>query len=108
MIHSRDADPPHYSCGMTARADQLQQEIVRRPRLVWRRDEEGEAGLNRCTRAAAAVALALACQAGTAQPADPIPVIAGPLLGPVASEHRAAIAGAVIPYRAVFREYELK
>lgn len=42
------------------------------------------------------------------QRADPVPEVAGPILGPVVSEHRATIGGRSIPYRAIFREYELK
>lgn len=59
-------------------------------------------------KAGAALALLLAGQAGTAQRADPIPTIAGPIVGPVTSEHRATVNGTAIPYRAIFREYELK
>lgn len=54
------------------------------------------------------VMAALAATApASAQRADPIPEIAGPVIGPVPSEHRAAIAGRTIPYRAEFREYAL-
>ena len=50
----------------------------------------------------------LGASLAAAQRADPVPEIAGPLIGPVASEHRATVNGVSIPYRATFREYELK
>ena len=53
-------------------------------------------------------ALCLWAPPAAAQRADPVPVVAGPLLGPVTTEHRAAINGASVPYRASFREYELR
>ena len=42
-----------------------------------------------------------------AQHRDAVPVFAGPLLGPVATEHHVSLGGRTIPYRAVFREYPL-
>jgi carboxypeptidase C (cathepsin A) len=38
---------------------------------------------------------------------EPVPVVTGPLLGPTVTEHRIAIGGQTIPYRATFREYAL-
>ena len=52
-----------------------------------------------------AVALGAAPAAG--QRMDPVPTVAGPLIGPVTSAHRIAIDGVEIPYRALFREYPL-
>ena len=60
------------------------------------------------TKTLALFALSFAASVAAAQRADPVPVVAGPLLGPVTTEHRAAINGASIPYLATFREYELK
>ena len=54
-----------------------------------------------------ALALGIAASA-SAQRADPIPEVAGPLLGPVSTEHSAAINGGQVAYRAIFREHELK
>jgi len=39
---------------------------------------------------------------------DPIPEIAGPLIGPVESRHEVEIGEETIPYRAIFQEYALK
>src|SRR4051812_16752260 len=68
--------------------------------------EKGEEMKIRRTATLLAASLFLASGA-SAQHRDPVPVVAGPLLGPVATEHRIAIAGQPIPYRAVFREYPL-
>ena len=57
--------------------------------------------------AISAAAAALCALPAVAQRGDPVPEVGGPLLGPIATEHRAAIAGTTIPYRAVFREYAL-
>ena len=64
--------------------------------------------MSKWIRAGAALALRWRASPASAQRADPVPTVAGPIVGPVASEHRATINGASIPYRAIFREYELK
>jgi carboxypeptidase C (cathepsin A) len=48
-----------------------------------------------------------AAPAASAQRMDPVPTVAGPILGPVESDHEAMIAGAPLRYRSVFREYAL-
>lgn len=53
------------------------------------------------------LALLLWSPLALAQRADPIPVIEGPLIGPVEREHRATIGGAPVRYRSIFREYAL-
>jgi carboxypeptidase C (cathepsin A) len=53
------------------------------------------------------LAAALGGAPAAAQRMDPVPALAGPLLGPVDSAHRIAIGGVETPYRAQFREYPL-
>lgn len=50
---------------------------------------------------------ALGTAPAAGQRMDPVPIVAGPLIGPVTSTHRIEIGGAEIPYRALFREYPL-
>jgi carboxypeptidase C (cathepsin A) len=52
-------------------------------------------------------ALAISGHAGAAQRADPVPEVAGPILGPVITTHRIELDGRTVPYRAIFREYPL-
>ena len=51
---------------------------------------------------------ALVSAPASSQRADPVPEVPGPLVGPIASDHGITVAGSEIPYRAVFREYELR
>lgn len=50
----------------------------------------------------------IACgQAAAAQHADPIPIVDGPILGPVSTTHTIELRGERVRYRAIFREYPL-
>lgn len=44
---------------------------------------------------------------GAAQRADPIPVVEGPIVGPITTNHQINVQGRPVPYRAIFREYAL-
>ena len=57
-----------------------------------------------CLNAIAALALLVPGAAASAQRMDPVPTVAGPLIGPVESAHRITIGGQPVAYRAVFRE----
>ena len=54
-----------------------------------------------------AAGAALCAQPSLAQRADPIPTVAGPILGPIVSDHQIRVDGRPIRYRASFREYAL-
>ena len=60
-----------------------------------------------CLRALAALSLLVAGGSLPAQRMDPVPTIAGPIVGPIERGHRIVIGGREIAYRAIFREYPL-
>jgi carboxypeptidase C (cathepsin A) len=61
----------------------------------------------RAARALFAAMLLAAGQPSPAQRAEPVPVVGGPILGPVARPHGIMLRGELVPYRAIFREHPL-
>ncbi|WP_165357523.1 S10 family peptidase [Sphingosinicella sp. CPCC 101087] len=63
--------------------------------------------MSKALRTAAAALILAAVPAAGVQRMDPVPTVAGLIVGPVETDHEAMIAGAPLRYRAVFREYAL-